>query len=273
MLYAPLEDGLSQQVRLKNGQIAHIRPLFGAADIAACEQLQGETWGTGSHAGLIAHSVLGVIPGVGGIVAGGYVDDVLQACLISFPGFSKSGKPMHWSARLAVRPEYRDSGLGHDMKRYQRLACREMNVSDICWTYDPLESRNAHFNINKLGVHIEAYKRDVYGLSGSPLHRGIGTDRFLVRWDLNVPLKTQVFELNTIPLFGESLGVSVLGLYKIMIPDNIQKIKEIAPETAVAHRQCTRYLFEKAFEDGFCIVGFQRDASQNCAYYILKETR
>ena len=135
MLYAPLEDGLSQQVRLKTGEIALIRPLVGAADIAACEQLQKETWGDGPHAGLISHSVLGVIPSVGGLVVGGFVDDVLQACLISLPGFSKAAQPLQWSSRLAVTKGYRDSGLGYEMKCHQRMASRQMHVTDIYWTY------------------------------------------------------------------------------------------------------------------------------------------
>ena len=271
MLYSPLDDGLSQQVRLKNGQIAHIRPLAGDSDIAACEELQGLTWGTGPHSGLIPHSVLGIMTNVGGLVIGGFVDDSLQSCLISFAGYSKSGTPIQWSSRLAVRPEYRDSGLGHDMKRYQRLACKEMNVSDIYRTYDPLESRNAHFNINKLGVHIEAYRRDAYGLSESPLHRGIGTDRFLVRWQVNTPCKTSTIDLTNIPLFVASLTPNTTATCKIMIPDNIQKIKEQNPELAAEHRLRTRILFEQAIANGFQIIGFQRDAKENISYYILKE--
>jgi len=270
MLYAPLEDGLSQQVRLKTGEIALIRPLVGATDIAACEHLQTQTWGEGPHAGLIAHSVLGVIPSVGGLVVGGFVDDVLQTCLISFSGFSKAAQPLHWSSRLAVTQVYRDAGLGYEMKRYQRLACREMNVTDIYWTYDPLESRNAHFNVNNLGVEIEAYKRDVYGLSESPLHQGIGTDRFLVRWSVHAPRKTVSVDLHKPPLF---LGTRVSGVtqYKVMIPDNIQRIKDHHPEVAVAHRQRTRALFESAFALGLVVLGFQRDADAGGSYYILGE--
>jgi len=271
MLYAPLEDGLSQQVRLKNGQIAHIRPLVGDTDITACEELQGLTWGTGRHSGLIEHSVLGIIPGVGGLVVGGFVDDILQACLISFPGYSKSGVRTHWSSRLAVRPEYRDSGLGHDMKRYQRLACKEMKVEDIYWTYDPLESRNAHFNINKLGAEIESYRRDAYGLSGSPLHHGLGTDRFVVRWSVAAPCKPMTFELSEIPLFSADLKSKADQLCKIMIPENIQNIKEQTPDVAAEHRTRTRQLFETAISQGFKVIGFQRDASQHLSYYILKE--
>jgi predicted GNAT superfamily acetyltransferase len=271
MLYAPLDDGLSQQVRLKNGQIAHIRPLVGDADIAACQALQGLTWGTGEHSGLIQHSVLGIMTNVGGLVVGGFVDDILKACLISFAGYDKSGSLIHWSSRLAVHPDYRDSGLGHDMKNHQRLACKEMKVKDIYWTYDPLESRNAHFNINKLGAQVEEYKRDAYGLSASPIHQGIGTDRFLVRWSVKTPCKPRTFELAEIPFFAESLTKQTGSVCKIMIPDNIQKIKENNPEMASEHRSRTRSLFESAFAAGFRVIGFQRDTTENTSYYILKE--
>lgn len=254
MLYSPSDDGLAQQVCLKNGEVAHIRPLVSPDDILACEKLQTETWGDGPHAGLIAHSVLGVIPSVGGLVAGAFVQDVLQACLISFSGFSKVSDRVHWSSRLAVTPRYRDTGLGYAMKQYQRLSCKMMGVTSIYWTYDPLESRNAHFNINKLGVDIESYRPNAYGLSESPLHQGIGTDRFVVKWPVATPIKRAAWDLSLLP---EPMTLDLLEVgsspFKVMIPDAIQDLKNTHPPMrllTVCERE--RYFRKRSSSDIVC---------------------
>ena len=50
------------------------------------------------------------------------------------------------------------------------------------WTYDPLVAVNAHLNFNRLGVVVDEYVENVYGESGSPLHKGAPTDRFIAQW-------------------------------------------------------------------------------------------
>jgi predicted GNAT superfamily acetyltransferase len=53
------------------------------------------------------------------------------------------------------------------------------------WTFDPLQSRNAYVNLAKLGIVTREYVQDMYGETGSPLHRGVGTDRLVALWEMD----------------------------------------------------------------------------------------
>ncbi len=98
----------------------------------------------------------------------------------------RDGELVHWSDMLAVRPEARDHGIGRRLKLYQRSLVAELGVTQILWTFDPLVSRNAHLNLNALGARVTDYVPDMYGAdTGSALHQGIGTDRFVVAWEVS----------------------------------------------------------------------------------------
>ena len=60
-----------------------------------------------------------------------------------------------------------------------------MGITRVYWTFDPLESKNAHLNLNKLGAVAREYVQDMYGQTDSPLHSGIGTDRLVPTWTLD----------------------------------------------------------------------------------------
>src|SRR5690606_23276161 len=96
----------------------------------------------------------------------------------------RAGRPSHWSDMLAVRPEMRGRGLAIELKRFQRDEVLALGVEEMLWTFDPLRAGNAHLNLNKLGAVARAYRPDMYGATGSPLHDGIGTDRFVAFWPL-----------------------------------------------------------------------------------------
>src|SRR5439155_257884 len=85
---------------------------------------------------------------------------------------------------LAVRQGYRDSDLGYKLKLAQQERALALRIREITWTFDPLQSKNAHLNFDKLGVVSSSYKVDFYGPeTSSVLHRN-STDRLWVRWPL-----------------------------------------------------------------------------------------
>jgi predicted GNAT superfamily acetyltransferase len=177
-----------------------LRPLASHEDYHACYELQLVTWGRDFQEG-VPPSVLKISQRVGGIAAGAFgaggelLGYVYGLTGVRPPGSSRSaarapapgGRPrpelLHWSHMLAVAPEARDLGLGTRLKLYQRELLLPLGVEVVEWTYDPLEARNAHLNLNRLGAEAVEYVEDMYkGEMGSDLARGIGTDRFIVSW-------------------------------------------------------------------------------------------
>jgi predicted GNAT superfamily acetyltransferase len=91
---------------------------------------------------------------------------------------------MH-SHRVGVLPEYQGCGVGRSLKLAQRATALAQGVQKIEWTFDPLQSRNAAFNLVHLGGIARTYLRNLYGASASPLHGALPTDRLLIEWELD----------------------------------------------------------------------------------------
>lgn len=160
-----------------------IRPLERWEEYRACEELQrviwGEDFGETAPAGLMK-----VARRVGGVATGAFDETGRMVGFVFGVTGRRDGRPVHWSHMLGVRPGHQGRGLGLRLKERQREELLERGVAEARWSFDPLVSRNAHFNLNRLGARVLEYVTDMYGESESDLHRGIGTDRFVVAWDL-----------------------------------------------------------------------------------------
>ena len=99
----------------------------------------------------------------------------------------RDGVPYLHSHMTGVHSDYRDRGVGRMLKLFQREEALSRDIRLICWTFDPLEFRNAYFNLNRLGAISRKYLPNFYGVTTSPLHRGIATDRLLAEWHLDSP--------------------------------------------------------------------------------------
>jgi predicted GNAT superfamily acetyltransferase len=118
------------------------------------------------------------------------------------------------------------------------------------WTYDPLVARNAHLNLTVLGAEVDGYVRDMYGVTNSPVHDVLGTDRFVVRWRLD----------------GERLAPGEV-VATIAIPLSIEEVQIRSAAEAAAWRARTRDAFERAAADGLRVSGFRISGSE--ALYTL----
>lgn len=153
------------------------------ADFEACVAFQEEIWGEG-FSERVPVAILKIASRLGGVVAAAWEPDGRTAGFVFGLTGVRDGELVHWSDMLAVRAELRGRGLGRRLKAYQRERLLERGVRTTLWTFDPLESRNAYLNLGKLGVVVREYLENMYGESGSPLHRGVGTDRFLACWEM-----------------------------------------------------------------------------------------
>jgi predicted GNAT superfamily acetyltransferase len=160
-----------------------IRPLREWEEYRACQDLQEEVWGE-DFSEITPASILKIGQRLGGVSSGAFdPGGTLVGFVFGLTG-SEDGRPLHWSHMLAVRHERRGRGIGRKLKEHQRAVLLEAGVEEMTWTFDPLVARNAHFNLNRLGVEVVEYVPNMYGETGSRLHRGLGTDRFRVVWDL-----------------------------------------------------------------------------------------
>jgi len=161
-----------------------IRPFASLEEYEACAAFQEEIWGIG-FSERVSAAILMVANRIGGLAAGAFDGEGgLHGFVFGLTGV-EDGTLVHWSDMLAVRADARDHGLGTRLKHYQREILLARGVHRMRWTFDPLQSRNAYVNFAKLGIVSGEYVRDMYGDTGSPLHRGVGTDRLVAFWEMD----------------------------------------------------------------------------------------
>src|SRR5271156_281915 len=157
-----------------------IEPLTTLEQFERCVVLQLEVWGY-SDGDVIPRRGFMVARRIGGQVIGAFDGDVQIGFAMSLPGY-RDGQPYLHSHMLAVLPQYRNEGIGRRLKLAQRDDAIARGFSLMEWTFDPLEIRNAHLNINRLGAIVRRYQPDFYGPSSSPLQGGLPTDRLYAEW-------------------------------------------------------------------------------------------
>ncbi len=149
--------------------------------------LEKDVWGYTDAEDVVPPPVLIVSAKRGGILLGAFDEaGAMKGFVYSIPAV-KDGRLTQWSHMLGVTRGAREAGLGLRLKLAQRARAMEMGIDLIEWTYDPLQALNAHLNFTKLGVVVEEYEENIYGVSSSPLHSGSPTDRFVAEWRLTAP--------------------------------------------------------------------------------------
>ncbi len=165
------------------------------------------------------------------------------------------------SHMLAVLPEYRERGLGGRMKWEQRRKALARGIRLIEWTFDPLELKNAHFNLERLGAIARRYVPNQYGLSSSPLHRGLPTDRLVAEWWLDSP--RVVARAHDRPPPQKEVR------RRIAVPLELtSKIESSAKSLADLQGEVRRQ-FQEAFRDGLAAAGFE--ISETTGAYLLSD--
>src|ERR1700720_311265 len=168
-----------------------IRDLKSIDDLTQLKSVEKEVWGMADEDTLPLTLAI-ACKAAGNIFVGAFdkerdkEKDKLVGFAFGFLGREHGQTTIH-SHMLAVLDSYRHLDLGSRLKQAQRERAMAMGVREMTWTYDPLQSRNAHFNFSKLGVVSEAYKVDFYGPETSSVLHQNGTDRLWVRWILNSP--------------------------------------------------------------------------------------
>jgi predicted GNAT superfamily acetyltransferase len=175
-----------------------VRLLHSLQDFQRCVQIAREVWGD-TDLDTEPTTTLVIAHHTGGQILGAFHGDTMIGFTKAYAGLHDHTPYLH-SHMAAVLPTYRDRRVGRQLKLFQREDALRRGIRLIEWTFDPLETKNAHFNINRLGAISRRYIPDFYGITTSPLHRGMPTDRLLAEWHLDSPrVLAAVNELNPEP--------------------------------------------------------------------------
>jgi len=211
--------------------------------------LQDEVWSY-DDANRMTQKVFLLASHIGGQVLGAYDGERLVGYAMSLPGI-RDGKAYLHSHHLAVLAEYRNYGIGRRLKLAQREEAISRGIRLMEWTFDPLELRNAHLNIARLGAVIRRYKRNFYGESNSPLHGGLPTDRIVAEWWLESDRVKAA-------LAGKTPHMDVQE--RVLVPAEISAWKAEAATRAKARevQEANAAALESAFATGLAVVGYER---------------
>ncbi|GAC1431854.1 MAG: GNAT family N-acetyltransferase [Terriglobales bacterium] len=280
-----------------------IRDLQTFEDLSKVEAVEREVWGL-ADLDILPLTAIIASEAAGHLWIGAFHENELVGFAYGFPSLENGQLKVH-SHMLAVREQYRDLNLGHRIKMAQRERALNLKVrgthtssktsiEEMTWTFDPLQSRNAHFNVAKLGVVSDHYRIDFYGpQTSSALHRN-STDRLWVRW----PMASRRVRERLQP---ESAGDKIRELFSgvnplvsvsaesqpqrenlatalskdriaIQIPENISVLEADNAELARQWREASRWAFTESLAAGFFVAEFLRSSAGNRAgtYVLIK---
>jgi len=237
-----------------------IRKCHELAELRACLDLQKEVWNF-TDIELVPLRMFVVADKIGGQVIGGFLGGELIAFALAIPG-AYGGRSYLHSHMLAVREEYRNTGLGRRVKLFQREDALARGFELIEWTFDPLEIKNAYLNIEKLGAIARRYHVNQYGITSSPLQGGLPSDRLVAEWWLKSKRVETLLNTGKYPTFKT--------VEKVSVPAQIYewKTSSVTRERAKEVQSCNREKFLKAFRDGLAVLGYERDAQGNGAFLL-----
>ena len=164
------------------GEIS-VRPARDRADFDACVGLQRAVWNTEDVEIVPALEMIAATY-AGGMTHLAELEGRTAGFAFAFPALRGRAAHLH-SDMVAVLPEFQGRGVGVRLKWQQREDALARGIGLITWTYDPMQARNAHLNLHRLGALAAEFLPNFYGVTSSALHHGLPTDRLLVRWDLS----------------------------------------------------------------------------------------
>ena len=235
-----------------------VRKCVGMEEFQHCVALQREIWGE-DDLEVEPATLFVVAEETGGQVLGAFDGERLIGYTLALVGF-RDGKVFLHSHMTGVLGEYRDRGVGRALKLFQREEALGRGIRLIVWTFDPLEIRNAHFNLNRLGAIARKYLPNLYGLTTSPLHLGLPTDRLWAEWQLDSARVVAAVE----DLAKETETASAT----IELPAELDRWKQ-SDMAAVAKVQARiREEFASWFARGYAAVGVRKSGA-GAAYLLV----
>ena len=237
-----------------------VRLCSGISEFATCIEIERAVWGS-ADVDIVPLPLFVVAVETGGQVLGAFAGDRMVGFTLAIAG-AHGRKPFLHSHMTAVLRPYRNQGAGRKLKLFQSQEALGRGIDLIEWTFDPLEIKNAHFNF-RLGAIVRRFIPNMYGLTTSPLHGGLPTDRLVAEWRLR---STRVRRA----LSDKRLRAtkSRKEYARIRVPADFARIRGTKPEEAARLQAEVRQEFEHWLTAGYAATGIDR--SDDAADYLLE---
>jgi predicted GNAT superfamily acetyltransferase len=251
------------------GSTVVIRPVTDLEGFARCVELQLEVWGY-DDADAMPKRLFLVAQSIGGQVLcafdtamprGTSLYDNMIGFAMALPGYRNGHVYLH-SHMLAVSEAYRNSGIGRALKLAQRDDALARGIDLIEWTFDPLEIKNAHLNIERLGAVSRRYAPDLYGTTSSGLQGGLPSDRLFAEWWLRSKRVQGI-------LSGAEISRPRVQ-QTVNVPHEVSdwRVKAEDHDKALAAQTANRDELQRAFRNRLEVVGFSRDEHGNGSFEL-----
>ncbi len=243
-----------------------IRECVTIAELDECVKLQRDVFGL-PDLEISPRRHLIVSRQSGGWTLGAFVSDRLVGFVHHLAAI-RGAEVFGYSHMMAVARDYQNKGVGARLKWSQRERALADGRSFIKWTWDPMQARNAHFNLNRLGVIVGQYAENFYGTDypQSPAEKdGLDSDRLFAGWQLR---SERVARRAPGAAGGEELSTQAAAT-EIQIPADWGELAKHDREAARSEQMRIRDEFQRAFSEGLICAGFARDSER--PRYLLFE--
>jgi predicted GNAT superfamily acetyltransferase len=237
--------------------LIEVRRLFALAEFSEAVKLQQCVWGF-PDSELLPLRFFVVAARVGGQVFGAFDAEQMIGFCLAIPGVKSGGRAYLHSHMTGVLPAYRDAGVGRRLKIEQRADALKRGFDLVEWTFDPLEVKNAFFNIERLGAIVRQYVENEYGSTSSPLHGALPTDRCVAEWWIASP-RVEAF------LNGKRPERRIDE--RITVPAKIGVWRSEQPAHAREIQRANARRFRECFARGLAVIGFERNPDEGA--YLL----
>jgi predicted GNAT superfamily acetyltransferase len=228
-------------------QEIRIRAMEEAQEMGVCVDLQQRIWGY-APLDTVPDQIFIVAKKTGGQVMTAYEGDTPVGFALAFAAMREGLTYLH-SHMVGVVEGYQNRGVGRLLKLAQREDALERGINLIEWTFDPLQLKNAHFNIERLGAIVRHYIPNLYGRTTSPLHAGLPTDRLVAEWWVRSQRVEDVLAGRPRPTGSDC--------QQIAIPADIRRICRDEPLAAEKIQKDVREQFLANIAEGRAAVGFE----------------
>jgi predicted GNAT superfamily acetyltransferase len=222
------------------------RRCSSVADFAECVRIQHIVWGESIT---VPVPIFVVAHHTGGQILGAFLGGQMIGFTQAFTAL-RGGKLFLHSHVAAVLPLYRDRGVGRRLKLFQRDEALKRGIDLIEWTFDPLDLKNAYLNLVRLGAIVRRFLPNCYGVTDSPLHAGLPTDRLVAEWWLDSDRVKAALANDSRP--------SATGKVRISIPAEFATLRGSDPLAAEHMQTEAREQFQIWLAKGYAATGVEK---------------